>query len=190
MTATAQPHRPLTRSATAMNPTQPLPNDGSPDTWAENGTRADNVSADISEGAGPLSFWRITHVPFAAWLAALERWQLTGDGSELSFGNSQLLGPAEHDPHFSTCQIEVRLARGGLRRPLHMRLEIDRWSAASTALTLIPCQRVRPGTAYFRAGRRLLDSLTCAVGAPVSAAASSPREYAVAAAVSSPVRSI
>ena len=171
MTATAQPHRPLTRWATAMNPTQQLPHEGQPGTWAENGT-----SADMSAVAGPLSFWRITHVPFAAWLAALERWQLTGDGSELRFGDSQLRGPAEHDPHFGTCQIEVRLARGALRRPLRMRLEIDHWSATSTALTLIPCKPVRPGTAYFRAGRRLLDSLTCAAGTPASTAASPARK--------------
>src|SRR5215469_5555913 len=118
MTATAQPHRPLTRRATAMNPTQPLPHDGAPGAGAETGTSADNISADMSAVAGPLSFWRITHVPFAAWLAALEGWELTGDGSELRFGNSQLRGPAKHDPHFGTCQIEVRLARGALRRPL------------------------------------------------------------------------
>ena len=177
MTATAQPHRPLTRWATAMNATQPLPHDGPPGTWAETGTSADNISADMSAAAGPLSFWRITHVPFAAWLAALERWQLTGDGSELRIGNSQLRGPAEHDPHFGTCQIEVRLARGALRRPLRMRLDIDHWSATSTALTLIPCQRVRPGTAYFRAGRRLLDSLACAAGTPASTAASPARQH-------------
>ena len=155
MTATAQPHRSLT--------------------WAENGTSAGNISADTSAGAGPLSFWRITHVPFAAWLAALERWQLTGHGSELRFDNSQLRGPAEHDPHFGTCQIEVRLARGALRRPLRMRLDIDHWSATSTALTLIPCQPVRPGTAYFRAGRRLLDSLTGAAGTPASTTATAQR---------------
>ena len=138
-----------------MNPTRPHPHDGPPSTWAENRT-----SADMSAVVDPLSFWRITRVPFAAWLAALERWQLTGHGSELRFGNSQLRGPTEHDPHFGTCQIEVRLARGALRRPLRMRLDIDHWSATSTALTLIPCQRVRPGTAYFQGGRRLLDSLT------------------------------
>jgi hypothetical protein len=177
MTATAQPHRPLTRWATAMNPTQPLPHDGPPGTRAETDIGASNIGADMSAVAGPLSFWRITHVPFAAWLAALERWQLTGEGSELRFGNSQLRGPAGHDPHFGTCQIEVRLARGALRRPLRMRLDIDHWSATSTALTLIPCQRVRPGTAYFRAGWRLLDSLACAAGTPVSTAASPARQH-------------
>jgi len=143
----------------------------------ENGTSADSISADMSAVLGTLSFWRITHVPFAAWLAALERWELTGHGSELRLGNSQLRGPAEHDPHFGTCQIEVRLARGALRRPLRMRLDIDHWSATSTALTLIPCQRVRPGTAYFRAGWRLLDSLACAAGTPVSTAASPARQH-------------
>ena len=146
----------------------------------QNGISADSISADMSAVAGTLSFWRITHVPFAAWLAALERWQLTGHGSELRLGNSQLRGPAEHDPHFGTCQIEVRLARGALRRPLRMRLDIDHWSATSTALTLIPCQPVRPGTAYFHAGRRLLDSLTCAAGTPASTAALQPRQHAPA----------
>ena len=159
-----------------MNPTQ-LSHDGPIGTWAESGTSAGNISADMSAAAGPLSFWRITDVPFAAWLAALERWQLTGRGSELRFGDSELRGPAEHDPHFGTCQIEVRLARGALRRPLRMRLDIDHWSATSTALTLIPCQRVRPGTAYFRAGRRLLDSLACAAGTPASTAASHQRQH-------------
>ena len=143
----------------------------------ENGTSADSSSADMSAALGTLSFWRITHVSFAAWLAALERWQLCGHGSELRLGTSQLRGPAEHDPHFGTCQIEVRLARGVLRRPLRMRLDIDHWSATSTALTLIPCQPVRPGTAYFRAGRHLLDSLTCAAGAPASTAALQRRQH-------------
>jgi hypothetical protein len=41
-----------------------------------------------------------------------------------------------------------------------MRLEIDRWSSASTALELIPGRLVRPTADYFRAGRLLLDSLT------------------------------
>ena len=77
----------------------------------EHGTSAGSISADMSAVLGTLSFWRITHVPFAAWLAALERWQLTGHGSGLRLGNSQLHGPAEHDPHFGTCQIEVRLAQ-------------------------------------------------------------------------------
>jgi hypothetical protein len=40
-----------------------------------------------------------------------------------------------------------------------MRLIIDRWSSSSIALELIPCGRVRPTAAYFRAGHLLLDSL-------------------------------
>ena len=155
-----------------MNPTRPHTHEGPPSAWAENRT-----SADMSAVAGPDSFWRITHLPFAAWLAALERWQLTGHGSELRLGTSQLRGPAGHDPHFGTCQIEVRLARGALRRPLRMRLDIDYWSATSTALTLIPCQPVRPGRAYFDAGRRLLDSLTAAARAVAGTAAVQPRQH-------------
>ena len=53
------------------------------------------------------------------------------------------------------------MARGPLRPPLRMRLEINRWSSSRTALDLIPDQRVRPAEAYFRrAGHLLLDSLT------------------------------
>ena len=33
-----------------MNPTRPLPHDGPPSTWAENGTGADSISADMSAG--------------------------------------------------------------------------------------------------------------------------------------------
>jgi hypothetical protein len=49
---------------------------------------------------------------------------------------------------------------GPLRPPLRMRLDIDRWSPSSTALELIPRRRVQPTATYFRAGHRLLDSLT------------------------------
>jgi len=150
-----------------MNPTRatrPLPQDDPPGTGHSN--------ADMRAVVGPLSFWRVTNIPFGAWMTALERWQLTGHGGELRLGESLLRGPAKHDQHFGTCQIEVRLARGRLRPPLRMRLDIDHWSATSTALTLIPCQRVRPGTAYFRAGRRLLDSLTCAADTSASTAVS------------------
>ena len=70
---------------------------------------------------------------------------------------------AAHDRDLGTRQIQVRLARGPLH-PLHpllpMRLDIDRWSSASTALELIPCRLIRPTADYFRAGRLLLDSLT------------------------------
>jgi hypothetical protein len=59
-----------------------------------------------------------------------------------------------------TRRIEVLLARGPLRSPVRMRLDIEPWSATATALELIPCQRVRPSAAYFAAGHRLLDSLT------------------------------
>jgi len=62
-------------------------------------------------------------------------------------------------PRFGTRRIEVRLARGPLRPRVRMRLDIDRWSSSSTALELIPCGRVRPTAAYFRAGHLLLDLL-------------------------------
>ena len=71
-----------------------------------------------------------------------------------------LRGPVEHDCDTGTRRIQVRLARGLLRPPLRMRLDIDRWSATSTAVELIPCGRVRPTATYFRAGQLLLDLLT------------------------------
>jgi len=106
------------------------------------------------------SFRRISGIPFDACTAALESWQLTGHDGELRLGNSLLRGPIERDQHFGTCRIEVRLARGPLRPPARMRLDIEPWSPTATALELIPCQRVRPSAAYFAAGHRLLDSLT------------------------------
>jgi hypothetical protein len=115
--------------------------------------------------AGPLSFWRIVPSPFRVWVAALERWQLTTRDGERRLGQSVLRGQAERDPHFGTCRIEVRLARGPLRPPVRMQLHLDHWSAAATAIELIPCQRVQPSAAYFRAGRALLDALTCALRA-------------------------
>jgi hypothetical protein len=89
-----------------------------------------------------------------------QRWQLTGHDGELRLGNSLLRGPIERDQHFGTCRIEARRARGPLRPPARMRLDIEPWSPTATALELIPCQRVRPSAAYFAAGHRLLDSLT------------------------------
>jgi hypothetical protein len=41
-----------------------------------------------------------------------------------------------------------------------MRLDIETWSPAATAFELIQCQRVRPSSAYFTAGHRLLDFLS------------------------------
>jgi hypothetical protein len=112
---------------------------------------------------GSLSFWRIAAVPFDTYVAALDSWLPTRHGGELWFGGSQLLAPMEHDRDLGTRRIQVRLARGPLHPPLRMRLDIDRWSASSTALELIPCRLVRPTADYFRAGRLLLDSLTRSV---------------------------
>jgi hypothetical protein len=107
-----------------------------------------------------LSFRRIADIPFNTYMAALDSWQLTRHDGELRLGPSLLQGPIERDQHLGTCRIEVRLARGPLRSPVRMRLAIEPWSPAATALELIPCQRVRPSAAYFAAGHRLLDSLT------------------------------
>jgi hypothetical protein len=120
---------------------------------------ADSTSADKDPVAGPLSFRRIVDIPYQACVAALGGWQ-AGQHGELLVGQSMLRGPFERDRDSGTCRIEVRLARGPLRPPLRMRLDIDRWSATSTVLELIPCRRVRPTAAYFRAGHCLLDALT------------------------------
>ena len=116
------------------------------------------MSADMIPAGGPLSFRRIMDVPFETYVAALDSWQRTGHG-ELRVGESLLCGPAGHDHEAGTLRIQVRLARGSLRPPLRMRLDIDRWSASSTVVELIPCGYVRPTAAYFRAGHLLLDLL-------------------------------
>lgn len=107
-----------------------------------------------------LSFWRIVDVPFETAVAALDSCLRTRPGGALRFGRSQLLGPIEHDRDLGTRRIQVRLAWRPLHPLLRMRLDIDRWSASSTALELIPCRLVRPTADYFRAGGLLLDSLT------------------------------
>ncbi len=119
-----------------------------------------SMSGSAGSALGSLSFRRIVDVPFEACVAALDSWQRTRHGGELRFGGSHLPGPMEHDRDSGTRRIEVRLARGPLRPGVRMRLDIDRWSSSSTALELIPCGRVRPTAAYFRAGHLLLDSLT------------------------------
>jgi hypothetical protein len=118
------------------------------------------MSASMVPGPGPLSFRRIVDIPFETCVAALDSWQHTGQGGEPRLAGCQLSGPVEHNRDTGTRRIRVRLARGPLRPLLRMRLDIDRWSSTSTALELIPCGRVRPTAAYFRAGHRLLDWLT------------------------------
>jgi hypothetical protein len=118
------------------------------------------VSAGRCPVPGGLSFRRIADVPFETCVAALENWQRTRPDGEPRIGHSRLRGPTGHDRDSGTPRIEVRLARGPLRPLLRMRLDIDRCSCPSTAVELIPCGRVRPTAAYFRAGHRLLDSLT------------------------------
>jgi hypothetical protein len=119
------------------------------------------MSAGTGHALDRLSFRRIIDIPFETYVAALQNWQRTEQDSELRIGQSLLRGPIEHDRDSGTCRIEVRLARGPLRRALRMRLNIDRWSwpPARTAFELIPCDRVRPTAAYFRSGHLLLDSL-------------------------------
>jgi hypothetical protein len=121
------------------------------------------MGADLGAVVGPLSFWQIADIPFMARVATPERWQLTGHDGQLRLGRSVVRGLAEHDRHFGTYRIEARPARRPLR-PL-MRMRIGHWSAAATAVGLVSCQRMRPGAAYLRVGRHLLDSLTCAVAA-------------------------
>jgi hypothetical protein len=107
-----------------------------------------------------LSFRRIADVPFDAYMAALDDWRLTRHDGEMRLGTSLLRGLIERDQHSDTCRIQVRLARGRLRPPVRMRLEIESWSPTATVIDLIPNQRVTPSAAYFAAGHRLLDSLT------------------------------
>ena len=121
------------------------------------------MSTSMVPVLGSLSFWRIVDVPFETYVAALDSWLPAKHGGELWFGGSQLLAPMEHDRDLGTRRIQVRLARGPLHPLLGMRLDIDRWSSSSTALELIPCRLVRPTADYFRAGRLLLDSLTCSL---------------------------
>ena len=150
-------------------------------------TRHNSISAhptmSVGVGAAPgwLLFGRIVDVPFEAILAALEAWPRTGQDGDRHIGGSVLRGPGEHDPGTGTCRLQVRLARGPLRPPLPMRLDIDRWSVSATAIQLIPGRGVRPTAAYFRAGHRLLDSLTQYLSQPVPPA-QSPRHHEPAAA--------
>jgi hypothetical protein len=118
------------------------------------------MGADMVPAGGQLSFSRIVDIPFETCLAALYNWWRTGPGGEFGFGRSMPHGPVEHDRDTGTRRIQIRLARGPLRSPLRMRLDIDRWSSTSTAIELIPGGRVRPTATYFRAGHLLLDSLT------------------------------
>lgn len=131
---------------------------------------ATSMSAGTCPVPGWLSFRRIVDVPFETCLAAVESWQRTGLDGDLRIGESRLRGPIEHDRDSGTRRIEVRLARRPLRPLLRMRLNIDRWSSSSTALDLIPCGRVRPTAAYFRAGHLLLDSLAHSLSQQLPAA--------------------
>jgi hypothetical protein len=120
------------------------------------------MSAGTCSTVSWLSFPRVIDVPFEICVATLESWHHTGQDGKLHIGRSVLRWPIEHDRDRGSCRIEVGLARGPLRPPLRMRLDIDCWSASSsrTVLELIPCQRIRPTAAYFRSGHLLLDSLT------------------------------
>jgi hypothetical protein len=111
--------------------------------------------------ADRLSFRRIVHIPFDACAAALEGLLREGNHGEAPVGQSRLRGPIQHDRHWGTCRVEVRVDRGPLRPALRMRLNVDCWSRppSSTALELIPHGRVRATASYFRAGHLLLDSL-------------------------------
>jgi len=148
----------------AQNPWQPAA--PSPANWGKG-----SPSADMRSAAGWLSFRRLADIPFDTCLAGLENWQHT----ELNVRQSLLREPIEADRDSGTCRIQVRLARGPLRRPLLMRLDIDRWSSSQTALELIPHKHARPTAGYFRAGHRLLDSLTHALH--VRARTTSPRPH-------------
>jgi len=119
-----------------------------------------SMSAGMYSAMGLLSFGRIIDIPFDSCVLALGSWRRAEENGKLHIGQSLLRWPIEYDRDCSPWKVEVALARGPLRPPLRMRLEIDRWSTSSrTALELIPCQRVRPTATYFRSGHLLLDSL-------------------------------
>jgi hypothetical protein len=130
----------------------------------------ESESTSMTPARGWPSFRRIVDVPFETCVAALDSWQLTGQGGDLRVGGSVLRGPVEHNGDSGTCRIQVCLARGPLRPMLPMRLDIDRWSSSSTAVELIPEGRVRPTAAYFRAGHLLLDALARSLPQHVPAA--------------------
>jgi hypothetical protein len=123
------------------------------------------------------SFRRIEEISCDAYLAVLAGWELTGDGGELCLGGSVVRGPVERDDFFGTWRVEVFLARGRLRRPVQMRLEIAPWYGGATVLELIPCRQVRPSAAYLAAGDRLLDCLTRTRPASVPARQRPSREH-------------
>lgn len=118
-------------------------------------------AAPLPGGAPWLSFRRIVDVPFATYVAALETRQLPGPDGGRRAGQPLVCGPAEHDRDSGTCRVQVRLHLGPLCPALRMRLQADHWSSSPprTVLELIPCGRVRPSAAYFRAGHLLLDQL-------------------------------
>jgi hypothetical protein len=109
-----------------------------------------------------LPFRRVVDVPVETAVAVLQNTVRPGHECDLHIGDSRIRGPVEHDRDLGACRFEVRLARGRLRPPLPMRLEVDRWTwpPSRTVLELIPGRRVRPTAAYFRAGHLLLDALT------------------------------
>ena len=117
------------------------------------------MNAGTRPDPGRLPFRRIIDAPLQTCLTAIEHGQRTQPDGELRIGRSRLHGPVKHDRDSGTHQIQVRLARGPLRPLLRMRLNLDRWSPATTALELIPSGRIRPTAAYFRAGHLLLDTL-------------------------------
>ena len=142
--------------------------------------------------ASQLSFRRIIDIPLETCLAALDNEQRTGPRTDLYIGRSLLRGPIQHDRHTGTYRIEVRLARGPLRRLLPMRLHLDRWSgpAARTALELSPGTRVRPAAAYFRAGHLLMDALTRGLVIVTDLSDLHPEDRPAAAALSTPDTSV
>ena len=117
------------------------------------------MNAGTRPDPGRLPFRRIIDAPLQTCLTAIENGQRTQPDGELRIGHSRIYGPIKHDRDSGTHQIQVRLARGPLRPLLPMRLNLDRWSPATTALELIPSGRIRPTAAYFRAGHLLLDTL-------------------------------
>src|SRR5262249_1915681 len=83
-----------------------------------------------------LPFPRATDARLEIGGAAGEGWQRAAQEGELRIGQSLLRWRVEHDREYGPYRVEVGLARGLLRPPLRMRLEIDRWSASSSRTAL------------------------------------------------------
>src|ERR1700722_9425342 len=107
-----------------------------------------------------MSFREIADIPFDAYMAALDSWQLTGHRGELRLGHRLLRGPAERGS-----PLRYHADRGALG----LRAAAPSGADAARDRALV-AHRHRPRThpvptgeaerSLLRGGHRLLDSLT------------------------------